>query len=69
VNAGDALSAGGGLGLMVCAKWVQCMGGEIGVRSAPGQGSTFWLDLPFEPAGQAGRAQGDGTGLQITDCP
>jgi len=68
VNAGDALSAGGGLGLMVCAKWVQRMGGEIGVRSAPGQGSTFWLDLPFEPAGQAGRAQGDGTGLQA-DAP
>ena len=40
-------SAGSGLGLVVCAAWVHLMGGEIGVRSAPGQGATFWLELPL----------------------
>lgn len=63
----SAVPAGGGLGLMVCAKWVQQMGGAIGVRSAPGQGATFWLDLPFESAGQPALAD-EGAGL-AADAP
>ena len=37
---------GTGLGLAVCQRLIQAMGGAIGVGSAPGQGSSFWLDLP-----------------------
>ncbi len=42
-------SGGDDLGLAICAQLVTLMKGRIGVHSVPGEGSTFWCEIPFEP--------------------
>ncbi|OAA71183.1 ATPase-like, ATP-binding domain protein [Cordyceps fumosorosea ARSEF 2679] len=39
---------GTGLGLSICAQLVKLMGGTIGVKSAPEQGSIFTMRIPLE---------------------
>ena len=39
-----------GLGLSICRKLIEMLGGRIGVISAPGKGSEFFVEAPFDLA-------------------
>jgi signal transduction histidine kinase/CheY-like chemotaxis protein len=44
------LYGGAGLGLAIVRRLAEAMGGKAGVRSRPGEGASFWIDLPLTPA-------------------
>jgi signal transduction histidine kinase/ActR/RegA family two-component response regulator len=42
---------GTGLGLSIARRLAHLMGGEVGVDSRPGEGATFWCEVPLELPG------------------
>ncbi len=49
VQSDEGRAAGGlGLGLAIAARLARLLDGEIQVRSKPGKGSRFWIDVPLD---------------------
>jgi len=55
---------GTGLGLAICKSLTEAMGGAIGVVSAAGRGSTFWVEVPLPVAVDQPRRNPDPYSLQ-----
>lgn len=47
VRVGDTRQAGMGLGLATVKRIVEAHGGKVGVYSSPGNGASFWVELPL----------------------
>jgi two-component system, sensor histidine kinase and response regulator len=57
---------GTGLGLSISKRLVEMMGGQIGVNSVPGEGSTFWFEVPLQIGQPTSRISFDRTGFENT---
>jgi signal transduction histidine kinase len=69
--AGRNATPGSGIGLAVVRALVEAQGGEVGLRSAPGQGTTFWLEVPLAeaPLGELEPDEGAQPTAQLTEQP
>ncbi len=70
VGAEKTLTEGSGLGLAVVKKLIVALGGEVGVESIQNQGSSFWIEMPFnyqKPLVQPGKTKISKTGINYSE--
>jgi signal transduction histidine kinase/CheY-like chemotaxis protein len=74
LSADSSSVEGTGLGLAIARGLVDAMGGSIGVESAMGEGSAFWIELPLASGAAAqyrlsdeAAAQGEEADLQLVE--
>lgn len=53
-NAGPEHPASSGLGLAITRRIVESHGGRVGAETRPGQGATFWIELPSAEVARSG---------------
>ena len=49
--------SGAGMGLALCQRLVSLMAGEMGFESKPGEGSTFWVEIPVSKAARTTQSE------------
>jgi signal transduction histidine kinase len=57
--AGLNVAPGSGIGLAVVKALVEAHGGQVGLDSTPGEGATFWFDLPPAPGSAPAAGPGE----------